>query len=401
MSLETALFLIDRQGTNYQCPGSDLVDRIQLGDKVLVQRGAQQYYTWYGKPASGDTPYYTRRVRFNNQCFPNADGDKNDQHTDQPGEVNLSYWWGCGGPSPIREWRNIRNKNVSGFVDLDGQAFPLQSNPDVLLGSICRITSDAGWSSWHEIEFKGGNNGLGFKTQYTNDAGDRERTDLNVEGVENTYKPANGEILTFDFFDPASIAPFHDIEDDDLLLVWDGNKNWSVTGAQFESLFVVNVLTVLGNGESYLELDERTNVRVVTECPGATNLVSIYTRSDGFVNQEDLGKHDSYSISLTPEPGSWNFEWIEYKYRATYPDGEVKEAACRMRLLWYTDGGFTLEDAQECHRQEYADYQYCKLLCETDYCLSICDREYENAVKECYESRGFDVPARITPPPRV
>ena len=61
----------------------------------------------------------------------------------------------------------------------------------------------------------------------------------------------------------------------------------------------------------------------------------------------------------------------------------------------------TLEDAQECHRQAYAEYQVCKLLCETDYCLSICDGQYEDAVKECYESRGFPVPARISPPPRA
>ena len=61
----------------------------------------------------------------------------------------------------------------------------------------------------------------------------------------------------------------------------------------------------------------------------------------------------------------------------------------------------TIEDAQECHRQAYSDYQYCKLLCETAYCANICDTQYEEEVKECYESRGFDVPIRITPPPRV
>ena len=200
----------------------------------MVQRGTEHFHTWYGK--SADTFYLTRRVRFNNQCFPNAAGDANDQHTDQPGEVNLSYWWGCGGPSPIREWRNIRNKNVSGFVDLDGEPFPLQRNSDIVEGSICRITSDAGWSSWHEIDFKGANDGIGFQTQYTNDAG-RERTDLKVEGVENTYKPANGEILTLDFLDPEANSAFSDIQDDDLLLAWDGSKNRKVTGATFKTLF--------------------------------------------------------------------------------------------------------------------------------------------------------------------
>ena len=237
MTLDDALFLVQRGVTKCRCKGSDLKSKLQVGDKLLVQRNNQRFHTWYGKPSHRDKAYYTRRVRFNNQCFPNDAGDIN-QHTDQSGEVNLSYWWGCGGPSPIREFRNIRNKNVSGFVDLDGQAFPLQNNPDVLLGSICRITSDAGWSSWHEIEFNGGSNGLGFKTQYTNDA-NRERTDLKVEGVENTYKPVNGEILTFDFFNPAATSDsFPDIQDDDLLLAWDGTKNRHVTGTNFKTLLI-------------------------------------------------------------------------------------------------------------------------------------------------------------------
>ena len=243
MSLDDALFLVDRGGTNYHSKGSDIADRIQVGDKVLVQRNDERFYTWYGKPGNGETPYATRRIRFNNQCFPNNAGDANDQHTDQPGELNLSYWWGCGGPSPIREWRNLRNKNVSTFVDLDGEDFKLQSQSLISEGSVCRITSDAGWKSWHEIKFLGANDGLGFKTQYTNDAG-RERTDLKVEGVSNQYKPANGEILTFDFFDPADITPFPDIEDDDLLLVWENNQSKHVTGATFKGLFTGGGLTI-------------------------------------------------------------------------------------------------------------------------------------------------------------
>ena len=234
MSLDTALFLIERAGENHHCKGSEIKSKMVVGDRVLVQRGGDHYQAWYGKPASSASPYLTRRCRFNNQCFPNNAGDANDQHTDEPGELNLSYWWGCGGPSPIREWRNIRNRNVNGFVDLDGEPFPLQRNSDIVEGSICRITSDAGWSSWHEIDFKGANDAIGFQTQYTNDAG-RERTDLKVEGVENTYKPANGEILTFDFFE--TDGPFDVIADDDLLLVWDTDQNKHVTGATFKSLF--------------------------------------------------------------------------------------------------------------------------------------------------------------------
>ena len=236
MSLDAAAFLVNRGGTNYFCQGQDLADRLQVGDKVLVQRNGERFYTWYGKPDNGDTPYLTRRVRFNNVC----DGD---QHTDQPGELNLSYWWGCGTPSPLREWRNLRNKNPSSFVDLDGADFKLQSQSLISKGSVCRITSDAGWKSWHEITFNGASDGISFKTQYTNEAG-RERTDLKVEGVGNQYKPANGEILTFDFFDPAANSGFPDIEDDDLLLAWDGSNNRKVTGANFKTLFSTTTSTL-------------------------------------------------------------------------------------------------------------------------------------------------------------
>jgi hypothetical protein len=399
MSLDDALFLVDRGGTNYSCQGQNLADRLQVGDKLLVQRNDQRFYTWFGKPSSADTPYLTRRCRFDSQCYDNGSGGSN--HTDQPGEINLSYWWGCGGPSPIREWRNFRNNNAAGFVDLDGAAFPLQNNPDVLLGSVCRITSDAGWKSWHEITYTGGSDGLAFKPKYTNEAGDRERTDLQVEGVNNTYKPASGEILTFEFFDPEDIEVFFDIQDDDLLLAWDGDENKSVTGAQFKSLFSSDSLTVTVNDEKYIELDARTSIRWRAEAPGCTNLYEFFERSDGYVREEDHGAKDLHTSSMTPDPaGGWNHEWLQYRYLATFPNGDVIEDSARVRLLWYTTTN-TLEDAQECHRQEYADYQYCKLLCETDYCLSICDSKYEEAVKECYESRGFDVPARISPPPRA
>ena len=61
----------------------------------------------------------------------------------------------------------------------------------------------------------------------------------------------------------------------------------------------------------------------------------------------------------------------------------------------------SLDDAQECHRECYREYQNCKLLCETAYCRSICDAQYEECVAECYETRGLTVPAILIPPPRA
>ena len=426
MSLDDALFLVDRAGTNYHCKGYDLKTKLQIGDKILVQRGTEHFHTWYGKPSYRDTAYYTRRVRFNNQCFPNAAGDANDQHTDQPGEVNLSYWWGCGGPSPIREWRNIRNKNVSGFVDLDGEPFPLQRNSDIVEGSICRITSDAGWSSWHEIDFKGANDGIGFQTQYTNDAGDRERTDLKVEGVENTYKPANGEILTFDFFDDL-LDPFSDIEDNDLILAWDGTKNRKVKGKNFRPLYK-DIDPWLDVKLVYVEtLCDRGDIRFTTtgipngyfDYPDSpTGLARIKSYIDDWyldgVNQGRMDYIASPTLYIanvdTAPTGAEVVGGVRLQLVAVQPNG-TDALPIRQRIelsapvintctpISDDDLAAKTEEAESCHREAYQDYLGCKLLCETAYCQSICDSQYEEAVNECYQTRGLAVPARITPPP--
>ena len=229
MSIKTASYLVQRGNDYYHVKGDHIADRIQSGDKLLVQRDDDHYHVWYGKPSDTDTPYVTRRCRFNNVC----DGD---QHTDEPGEVNLSYWWGCGSPSPMHEWRNIRNKNVNSFVDLDGEPFALQKQTLISEDSVCRITSDAGWEFWGVIGFTGSGEGLAFKPQYTNDSG-RERTDLKIVGVGKKHKPANGEILTFDFF-KATSDPFPDMRPDDILIAQDNDgKHWQVSGANFKSLF--------------------------------------------------------------------------------------------------------------------------------------------------------------------
>ena len=421
MSLDDALFLVDRGGTNYHSKGSDIADRIQVGDKVLVQRNNERFYTWYGKPSDAETPYLTRRVSFNNQCFPDNNGDNN-QHTDQPGEVNLSYWWGCGGPSPIREWRNIRNKNVSAFVDLDGEPFPLQNQSLISVGSVCRITSDAGWKSWHEIAFTGANDGLAFKAQYTNDDG-RERTDLKVEGVANTYKPANGEILTFDFFDPADITVFPDIADDDLLLAWDGTKNRRVTGANFKSLFwnppsfpagfEVVAEHPDGGGDFWFLVNEIIALRFYGKEPGTTeqdyidayDVETIFTQSsENFLTlYTDVMHTPQWCVYSTKQninsllPVTVETKWTNKKdptdFRRFITSLTLSRSTAREDAL--------LDQAKECHREAYAEYQRCKLLCETDYCQSICDSQFEETVDECYQSRGLTAPLLSTPPPRA
>ena len=47
MSLDTALFLVDRGGTNYKVSGADIRTKLQNGDKLLVQRNDQRHQLIY------------------------------------------------------------------------------------------------------------------------------------------------------------------------------------------------------------------------------------------------------------------------------------------------------------------------------------------------------------------
>lgn len=60
----------------------------------------------------------------------------------------------------------------------------------------------------------------------------------------------------------------------------------------------------------------------------------------------------------------------------------------------------TLEKAEECHRVQYEAYLRCRALCESDYCNSICLREFNSAVEFCYDKNGQLLPPNFIPPPR-
>ena len=47
MSLDTALFLVERTGTNYHVAGADINSKVVDGDKFLVQRNGQRYQYSY------------------------------------------------------------------------------------------------------------------------------------------------------------------------------------------------------------------------------------------------------------------------------------------------------------------------------------------------------------------
>ena len=48
MSLDNALFLVNRGGTNFKVSGSNIATKIQNNDQVLVQRGSNQFRATYG-----------------------------------------------------------------------------------------------------------------------------------------------------------------------------------------------------------------------------------------------------------------------------------------------------------------------------------------------------------------
>ena len=55
MSLDTALFLVDRGGVNHHVTGANAYTVMQPGDKVLVQRGADIFQEVYRDPLPFDT----------------------------------------------------------------------------------------------------------------------------------------------------------------------------------------------------------------------------------------------------------------------------------------------------------------------------------------------------------
>ena len=228
MSLNEALFLVDRAGSNYHCQGQDLYTRVRPTDKVLVQRGADHYIAWRSQPSASDTPYMTRRFNY----LVEVDGDGNRQHPDGDGKINLSLDFGTPGPYPTEEWRNLRNKQKN-LNDLDGEPFVLQNNPDVADGDIVRITEEGGpFAGWYEIE-NDTNSWVRFQEQYQREDG-RTRTDISKTGPR---PPWDGTaVLRFDFFRPDPDQPFGTIRDDDLLLVWERNASRKVTGASFKEL---------------------------------------------------------------------------------------------------------------------------------------------------------------------
>jgi hypothetical protein len=227
MSLDTALFLVERDRVNHHVSGANADAVMEHGDRVLVQRGGDIYTTWHSKPLPAAVPYMTRRLTYTREY--DSAQDKY-VHPSGDGKINLGYDFGTAGNYPAEEWRNVRNRQVS-FNDLDGELFVIKDSTQYEKDDLVRITHEGGdFEAWYSLT---DSSSMQFQEHYDDDG----RSQTNITPVEGT-KPSvdDGAILKFEFFNP-STHPFETIADDDLLVVWESDQTKHVTGQTFKGLF--------------------------------------------------------------------------------------------------------------------------------------------------------------------
>jgi surface protein len=253
-NVEAAYFWVQvgQNATNekFRVKGSDFKNVAKGPEMVLVQRGNDHYWTWYGQPKDVNSPDFS--YRFHYYVTPASETD--DGKTAQPsgdGKINLSLYFGSPGPYPVTEWRNVRNESRT-INDLDGKEFKTLNNPDLKDGDVCRITHEGGdLEVWYVVDGTASSNNdvwLKFKPLYTKggddpDASgyDRDRVDVKRKGSKPA--PDGTQVLKFDFYSQANAQPFTQIADTDW--VWaqakDENNDWKhykVSGKNFKELFV-------------------------------------------------------------------------------------------------------------------------------------------------------------------
>ena len=227
MSLDTALFLVERDRINHYVSGANISAVMEQGERVLVQREDVTYTTWHSRPLLDAMPYMTRRLTYTREYDPVQDKY---QHPLGDGKINLGYDFGSANDYPAEEWRNVRNRQGR-INDLDGNLFVINDSDQYEKNDLVRITHEGGdFEAWYSLTDA---SWMKFEEHYD----DSGRAKTNITEVKGT-KPSvdDGAILKFEFFKP-SVHPFEIIADDDLLLVWDDDQNKHVTGATFKSLF--------------------------------------------------------------------------------------------------------------------------------------------------------------------
>ena len=138
MSLDDALFLVNRGGTKYKVSGADIGTKIQNNDSVLVQRGTNKFKATYndGFDKIQDTDLILAYKGGSNYRVSGA----NFQALLQAPEVQITKWsWGSGygwyqyGARINGEWetRNAKGLNTNGYkenADFSGEYASGQDN---------------------------------------------------------------------------------------------------------------------------------------------------------------------------------------------------------------------------------------------------------------------------------
>lgn len=243
-NVEAAYFWVQigQNETNekFKVKGSDFPNVAKGPEMVLVQRGDDHYWTWYGQPNDLDNPDYSYRFNYFVQGFNEGlPGDQRSQ-PDQDGQINFSLYFESPGPYPTNEWRNIRNQKSTDLKDLDGKTLVLKNNTEIQDGDVCRITHSGGMENWYVFDTPDGNNFIKFKTLYTRESDGRERVDVKRTGSRPA--PDGTQEVVLSIYKKANLEPYNRIADDDW--VWaqgkDDDNNWQhykVSGKNFKELF--------------------------------------------------------------------------------------------------------------------------------------------------------------------
>ena len=277
MSLDAAAFLVNRGGTNYFCQGQDLADRLQVGDKLLVQRNNQRFRPTY----------------------------------------NGSDWNAIQDDDLLLAWDGSKNRKVTGenFKTLFRDPDPWLDAKFVHDETICNWTTTS-----HSIRFK-----LDYNPEIF------DHPDSPTGQAKITY---NTDVWYLDGVDQGNMSVSG--VGPDIRWVAGTAANSAPTGAEIVGSITLRLVTVGGIGEVPFKTRRELSQPVLNPCTPITT-------------------------------------------------ADIEEAT---------------KEAQECHRLAYQEYQRCRLLCETDYCLSICERQFEEAVELCYSEAGLTAPVLLTPPPR-
>lgn len=241
MSLDDALFLVDRRRKLHHVKGSEISNKIRSGDRILIHRGDERFHAWCGQLEPNASPFVSYRLyyfvsRGTGPINPDT-GNPTNEHPDGDRLINLSLYYGSAGPYKTYEWRNFRNKQNT-ILDIDGKTFDIVNNKDIENGDICHITEEGGsFEGWYSVAVDT-NKILKFDVQYykeENPNKGRERTDIKTSGPR---PPHNGSaILRFDFYRPGDF-PFGTIQDNDIILANDDQGGVRhVKGSKFKNLF--------------------------------------------------------------------------------------------------------------------------------------------------------------------